>query len=90
MNPFNIRIVRKYLIPGFVFQSVVIAGGYGTGRELVEYFLNYGPLGGVLGMFLFTTLIWAFLLANLEHSAPPPSPDQVTDEAIIEGEFWEE
>lgn len=63
MNLFNSRVVQKYLIPGFVFQSVVIAGGYGTGRELVEYFLNYGPLGGVMGMFLFTTLIWAVLLA---------------------------
>ncbi len=27
---------QRYLLPGFVFQSVVIAGGYGTGRELVE------------------------------------------------------
>ena len=29
---------KKYLLPGFVFQSVTIGGGYGTGRELVEYF----------------------------------------------------
>ena len=41
---------KKYLLPGFVFQSVVIAGGYGTGREIVEYFLSYGPLGGLLRM----------------------------------------
>lgn len=60
---FNSSFFKKYLLPGFVFQSVVIAGGYGTGRELVEYFLNYGPLGGLLGMFLVTTLIWSLLLA---------------------------
>ena len=34
---------KKYLLPGFIAQSVLIAGGYGTGRELVEYFVQYGP-----------------------------------------------
>ena len=43
---------RKYFVPGLVFQGVLIGGGYGTGRELVEYFMKYGPLGGILGMFL--------------------------------------
>jgi len=56
-------VFKKYFLPGFVFQSVVIAGGYGTGRELIEYFLKYGPLGGLLGMFLVTTLIWSIILA---------------------------
>ena len=54
---------KKYLLPGFVFQSVVIAGGYGTGREIVEYFLKHGPLGGLLGMVLVTTLMWSLILA---------------------------
>jgi uncharacterized membrane protein YkvI len=49
---------RRYLLPGFVFQSVVIAGGYGTGRELVEFFLTQGPLGGLLAI-LVTTVIWS-------------------------------
>ena len=30
-----VLLFRRYLLPGFVFQSVVVAGGYGTGRELV-------------------------------------------------------
>ncbi|UCD25213.1 MAG: hypothetical protein JSW51_04630, partial [Gemmatimonadota bacterium] len=54
---------RKYLLPGFVFQSVVIAGGYGTGRELVEFFLSYGPLGGLLAMLLVSTVIWSAVCA---------------------------
>ncbi len=58
----NGNFFKKYLLPGFVFQSVIIAGGYGTGRELVEYFLRFGPLGGLLGMFL-STLMWSILLA---------------------------
>ena len=54
---------QRYLLPGFVFQSVIIAGGYGTGRELVEYFLAYGPIGGLLGMLLVATVIWSVVNA---------------------------
>jgi len=54
---------KKYLLPGFIAQSVVVAGGYGTGRELVEYFANYGALGGLMGMFLVTTVLWALVFA---------------------------
>lgn len=50
---------RRYLLPGFVFQSVVIAGGYGTGRELVEFFLTQGPRGGLMAMLLVSTVIWS-------------------------------
>ena len=53
---------RKYLLPGFVFQSIVIGGGYGTGRELVEFFLKEGPAGGYLGMLL-ATVIFGIILA---------------------------
>ena len=49
-------VFQRYLLPGFVFQSVVIAGGYGTGRELVEFFLTQGPLGGLLAMLLVSTV----------------------------------
>lgn len=45
----NSRFVRV-LLPALVFQSIIIGGGYGTGRELVEFFLQYGPIGGLLGM----------------------------------------
>ena len=48
---------RRYLLPGFVFQSIIIGGGYGTGRELVEFFLQYGPLGGLLGLLIPTLFI---------------------------------
>lgn len=53
---------QKYLLPGFVFQSVVIAGGYGTGRELVEFFLTSGPLPGLLAM-LVSMLVFSAVCA---------------------------
>ncbi len=51
-----------YLLPGFVFQSLIIAGGYATGRELVEFFLKLGPVTGLLAM-LVTTLTWSAVAA---------------------------
>src|SRR3546814_19876600 len=59
---------QRYLLPGFVFQAAVIAGGYATGRELVEVFLPAGPWGGLLGM-LVSMLVWsAVLMASFEVS----------------------
>ena len=50
-------------MPGFIFQSVVIAGGYGTGRELAEFFLPFGPSGGILSMMLVSMLFWSLVAA---------------------------
>ncbi|MFC2952710.1 hypothetical protein ACFOOP_12300 [Marinicaulis aureus] len=53
---------QTYLLPGFVFQSVIIGGGYGTGREVAEFFLAHGVLGGLLGMAV-TAIAWCAVLA---------------------------
>ncbi len=50
------------MLPGFVFQSVVIGGGYATGKELVEFFFLAGPPGGILGM-LVSMVIWSVTMA---------------------------
>ena len=55
---------QRYLLPGLVFQSIVIAGGYGTGREIAEFFLSEGPLGGLLAMMLVSTVIWSAVSAG--------------------------
>jgi uncharacterized membrane protein YkvI len=59
-------VFRRYLLPGFVFQSVVIAGGYGTGRELVEFFLSQGPMGGLLGIVVATLIFSAVSMVTFE------------------------
>ena len=53
---------KKYLLPGLVFQSVTIGGGYGTGRELVEFFLSQGPKNGFFGM-ITSMLVWGMVMA---------------------------
>lgn len=54
--------LMRYLIPGFIFQSVVIGGGYGTGAEIAEYFGVKGMVGGLMGM-LVTLVVWSLLCA---------------------------
>ena len=36
-------------------------GGYGTGREIVEYSTRFGAGGGILGLFV-TVVSWAVVL----------------------------
>jgi len=80
---------QKYLLPGFVFQSVTIGGGYGTGRELVEYFLSNGPVGGLLGMVLVTTVMWSIILAvTFEFARVFKAYDYRTFFQKLLGPFW--
>lgn len=46
----NVTTFQRLWLPGFLLQSVIIGGGYATGRELVEFFLAAGPVDGLLGM----------------------------------------
>ena len=46
----NKHIFQRIFLPGFLFQSVIMGGGYATGRELVEFFLHLGPVGGLMSM----------------------------------------
>ena len=36
---------QRYLLPGVIFQSVLIGGAYATGREIVEYGAKFGAAG---------------------------------------------
>ena len=49
---------QRFVLPGFAFKAVVIGGGYATGRELAEFFLPAGPLGGLLAIIL-AMFVWS-------------------------------
>jgi uncharacterized membrane protein YkvI len=66
-------LFSRWFLPGFVFQSVIIGGGYATGRELVEFFLSSGPLAGLVSMLVVTVVFsvcmaLSFELARLYHA----------------------
>lgn len=42
--------IRAIIVPAAVFQSVIVGGAYGTGREVVEFISSYGALGGFLAI----------------------------------------
>ena len=81
-------LFRRYLLPGFVFESAVIAGGYATGRELVEFFLPAGPWGGLLGMVV-SMLVWsAVLMVSFELARRARAYDYRSFFKLLLGRGW--
>lgn len=62
------RFFRIYIVPSAVFQSVMVGGGYGTGREIVEYFTAYGAAGGLLAIFTAFLVLSLVLSVTFEFS----------------------
>ena len=51
---------RRFILPGLAFKAVVIGGGYATGRELIEFFFDAGPRGGLYGL-AFVAVLWSVI-----------------------------
>jgi uncharacterized membrane protein YkvI len=50
----QVKWFSRWLMIGFLCQSVLIGGGYATGRELVEFFMMNGLAEGLYGMVVST------------------------------------
>lgn len=82
------QVFQRYLLPGFVFQSVIVGGGYGTGREIAEYFVGHGAIGGLLGM-LIAALAWGLVLAlAFEFARKTKSYNYRAFFRALLGRFW--
>lgn len=53
---------QRIMLPGILFQSMVIGGGYGTGAEMAQYFGVSGVLGGLLTCVV-VALVWGVICA---------------------------
>lgn len=49
--------MKAYIVPIATYQAVAIAGGYGTGREVVQFFSSFGAYGGLFGLTLAAVLL---------------------------------
>ena len=79
---------QRYLLPAFTFMSVVIGGGYATGRELVQFFMPAGPVGGLLGMAV-TAAVWSLIFAlSLEFARVTGSFDYRSFFRQLLGRAW--
>lgn len=81
-------LFKRILLPGLVIQSVLIGGGYATGRELVEFFLSNGPAGGLAGMLLATVLFSLISMASFEFARMTRSYDYRSFFSQLLGKAW--
>ena len=79
---------RRFVLPGLAFKAVIIGGGYATGRELAEFFLPSGPLGGLIGMFL-AMGIWSVICTlTFLYAQQSNSYDYRAFFRCLLGPFW--
>lgn len=52
-TPTTSSAFKRLFLPGIILQSVLIGGGYATGREIVEYGGKFGASGWISGLFIF-------------------------------------
>lgn len=77
----------RYLLPGIILQSVLIGGGYATGREIIEFGAKYGSLGWISGLMILAGFaLMAFL--TFETARRFRAYDYRTLVAHIVGPFW--
>ncbi len=50
MKDFYEGTYAKYILPGVLLQSVLIGGGYATGREIYSYGAKFGAMGWISGL----------------------------------------
>lgn len=82
------RSVKVYIVPAAVFVSVVMGGGYGTGREVVEFFTRYGLQGGLAGIGVATIAFALILGLTYEFARVSRAYDYRAFFGALIGPFW--
>ena len=82
------RIFQVYIVPAAVFVSVVMGGGYGTGREVIEFFTRYGLLGGLFGTLVAACVFALVLACTYEFARIFQAYDYRTFFKRLIGPFW--
>jgi uncharacterized membrane protein YkvI len=60
----NRATLKRIVLPGIILQSVLIGGGYATGREIVEYGAKFGANGWVMRA---RNLLWLLADVHVIH-----------------------
>ena len=83
-----LQFLKIYVLPGAVLQSVIIGGGYGTGRELVEFFTRHGIGNGLLGQMLATVLMSVVFALTLAIAVRYQTYDYRSFFKLLLGRSW--
>lgn len=82
------RLYQVYVVPAAVFISVVMGGGYGTGREMIEFFTGYGLLGGLFGIVVAAGVFSLVLACTYEFARVFKVYDYRSFFGQLIGRFW--
>lgn len=84
----NSKIVRAYVIPVGVYLSMSIAGGYGTGREVVEFYTRHGAYDGLCGLIVAAMSLAVITALTFEFARSVRAYDYRTFFKALIGRFW--
>ena len=84
----NSRVVQAYVVPVGVYLSISIAGGYGTGREVVEFYTRHGAYGGLYGLTVTAIGIAVLTALTFEFARQVRAYDYRTFFRALIGPFW--
>ena len=79
---------QRLLLPGLILQSAIIAGAYGSGKELEQFFFGHGPLGGLMGMVVSMLIYSIVLIAAYEFSRKFRVFDYRSFSKALLGSLW--
>ena len=79
---------QRYLLPGVMFMSVVVGGGYATGRELAQFILPLGAWGGLLGQATAAAVCCIVLAISFELARTMRTYDYRSFIGVLLGRGW--
>ena len=79
---------KRIIMPGLLLQSVMIGGGYSTGRELVEFFLVLGPGAAIAGLVTACVGLSTVAALSFEFARLTRGYDYRTFFRNLIGPFW--
>ena len=84
----NSKVIRPYVIPVGVYLSISVAGGYGTGREVVEFYTRHGAYEGICGLIAAAISIAVITALTFELARSLRAYDYRTFFKALIGRFW--
>ena len=82
------RTKQLYLVTPAVYAAVIMGGGYGTGREVVEYFSRFGAGPGLLAIASSALAFLFILFTSFEVVRRTNQHDYRSFFKVILGRFW--
>ncbi len=80
--------LKAWILPGAVFQTIIVGGGYGTGREVVEFISRFGPAGGIAAAVVIGLLMGLVLGLTFDLALKYQIRDYRSFFKMLLGRFW--